>query len=120
MDYNYYTQESMKDRKLSDLQNDRAFLTDAVTFLRSSRKGYSDEDLRSMSAEDVVYDVLEHFRIQGTNEMTMAKDYYFLDNDQVSDKEKQSYGRLMYAFDNSKGEGLLDGGGAKIRDYAEG
>jgi len=120
MDYNYYTQESMKDRKLSDLQNDRAFLTDAVTFLRSSRKGYSDEDLRSMSAEDVVYDVLEHFRIQGTNEMTMAKDYYFLDNDQVSDKEKQSYGRLMYAFDNAKGEGLLDGGGAKIRDYAEG
>jgi hypothetical protein len=110
----------MKDRKLSDLKNDREFLTDAVTFLRSSRKGYSDDDLRGMTGDDIVYDVLEHFRIQSTNEMTMAKDYYFLENDKTKDNEKQSFGRLMYAFDNAKGEGLLDGGGAKIFDYAEG
>jgi len=120
MSFTYYTQESMKDKKLSDLKNDREFLTDAVTFLRSKRKGYSDDDLRAMSGEDIVYDVLEHFRVQSSNEMTMAKDYYFIDDDQTKDAEKQSFGRLMYAFDNAKGEGLLDGGGAKIRDYAEG
>ena len=73
-----------------------------------------------MSGEDVVYDVLEHFRIQSTNEMTMAKDYYFIEDNQTSDMEKQAFGRLMYAFDNAEGEGLLDGTGAKIRDYAEG
>ena len=120
MDFNYYTQESMKDRRMSDLSGDRQFLTDAVTFLSSSRKGYTEDDLRGMSGEDIVYDVLEHFRIQSTNEMTMAKDYYFIESDQTKDKDKQAFGRLMYAFDNAEGEGLLDGGGAKIRDYAEG
>lgn len=120
MDYTYYTKESMKDRKLSDLKNDRQFLTDAVTFLRGSRKNYSDDDLRAMSGEDIVYDVLEHFRVQSVNEVTMAKDYYYLESDATKDAEKQSFGRLLYAFDNAKGEGILDGGAAGIRDYAEG
>ena len=120
MSFTYYTQESMKDKKLSDLQDNKEFLTDAITFLRSSRKGYTDDDIRGMGREQIVYDVLEHFRVQSTNEMTMAKDYYFIDDDQTNEAEKQSFGRLMYAFDNAKGEGLLDGGGAKIRDYAEG
>ena len=120
MSFTYYTQESMKDKKLSDLKDNKEFLTDAITFLRSSRKGYTDDDIRGMDREQIVYDVLEHFRVQSTNEMTMAKDYYFIDDDQTNQAEKQSFGRLMYAFDNAKGEGLLDGGGAKIRDYAEG
>lgn len=116
----YYEQDFMKDKKLSDLKDNEEFLTDALTFLRSKRKNYTEEDLQGMSGEDVVYDVLEHFRIQSTNEMTMAKDYYFIDDDQTQDEEKQAFGRLMFAFDNAEGEGILDGGGAKIRDYAEG
>ena len=120
MSYTYYTQESMKDKKLSDLENNKEFLTDAITFLRSTRKGYTDDDIRAAGKEQIVYDILEHFRVQSTNEMTMAKDYYYLESPETSDKDKQAFGRLMYAFDNAKGEGLLDGGGAKIRDYAEG
>jgi len=119
-DTTYYTQESMKDKKLSDLKDNDAFLNDAITFLKSRRKGYDDEKLSKYTTEDVVYDVLEHFRVMNTNEVTMAKDYYFMDDDNTSDKEKQSYARLMYAFDNAKGEGILDGGFAGIRDYAEG
>lgn len=119
-DTTYYTQESMKDKKLSDLKDNDAFLNDAITFLKSRRKGYDDEKLSKYTTEDVVYEVLEHFRVMNTNEVTMAKDYYFMDDDNTSDKEKQSYARLMYAFDNAKGEGILDGGFAGIRDYAEG
>ena len=119
-DITYYTQESMKDKKLSDLKDNDAFLNDAITFLKSRRKGYDDEKLSKYTTEDVVYDVLEHFRVMNTNEVTMAKDYYFMDDDNTSEKEKQSYARLMYAFDNAKGEGILDGGFAGIRDYAEG
>ena len=119
-DTTYYTQESMKDKKLSDLKDNDAFLNDAITFLKSRRKGYNDETLSKYTTEDVVYEVLEHFRVMNTNEVTMAKDYYFMDDDNTSEKEKQSYARLMYAFDNAKGEGILDGGFAGIRDYAEG
>ena len=120
MSYTYYTKEEMQDRKITDLQKDRGFLSDAVTFLRSKRKGYKDDELRDMSGEDIAYEVLEHFRVQSTNEMTMAKDYYFMEDDQTSERDKQSFGRLMYAFDNAKGEGILDGGAAAVRDYAEG
>lgn len=116
----YYEKDFMQGKKLSDLKDNEEFLTDALTFLRSKRKNYTEEDLQGMSGEDVVYDVLEHFRIQTTNEMTMAKDYYFIDDHQTPEQEKQAFGRLMYAFDNAEGEGLLDAGGAKIKDYAEG
>ena len=116
MSYTYYTEESMKDKKLSDLENNKEFLTDAITFLRSTRKGYTDDDIRAAGKEQIVYDILEHFRVQSTNEMTMAKDYYYLESPETSDKDKQAFGRLMYAFDRAKGEGWLDGGGAKIRD----
>ena len=43
---NYYTPEKMQDKKLSDLTKDRAFLSDAITFLKSDRKGYTDEEIK--------------------------------------------------------------------------
>ncbi len=64
----------MQDKKLSDLKSDPAFLQDAVTFLKSGRKGYTPDDIKDMSANDVVSEVLEHFRYQTTNEVTVAKD----------------------------------------------
>jgi len=120
MSYEYYTQENMTDKKLSDLSNDQYFLDDAVTFLKSRRKNYKDEDFKDMSAGDVVDEVLEHFRYMNVNEVTMSKDYYFMEDAKTPDRERQAYARLMYAFDNAKGEGLLDKGGAAIRDYGFG
>lgn len=120
MDITYYTPEGMKDKKLSDLKDNDAFLTDAVTFLQSSRKGYTAEELSKYTSEDVVYEILEHFRVMNTNEVTMAKDYSFMEDKTTKDADRQAYARLMFAFDNAKGEGILDGGFAGIRDYAEG
>lgn len=116
----YYTPENMQDKKLSDLSKNKEFLTDAYTFLMSERKGWTEEELSTWSNEDVVDEVLEHFRVQSTNEVTMAKDYYYIDDEMVAENEKQSYGRLLFAFDNAKGEGMFDRGGAKVFDYAEG
>jgi len=115
--FSYYTPENMQDKKLSDLKSDPAFLTDAVTFLKSNRKGYTSDDIKDMSANDVVSEVLEHFRYQTTNEVTVAKDIYFMNDDSVDTKHRESFGRLMFAFDNAKGEGLFDRGGEKIGDY---
>jgi hypothetical protein len=118
--YTYYTEENMKGKKVSDLKYNKGFLNDAVTFLKSRRKGWKDDELKQMTADDVVYEVLEHFRIANVNEVSMSKDFYYIKDDNTQEKEKQSYARLMYAFDNAKGEGILDGGFAGVRDYAEG
>jgi hypothetical protein len=118
--YTYYTPENMKNKKVSDLKRNKGFLNDAVTFLKSRRKGWKDDELKQMSADDITYEVLEHFRIMNTNEVSMSKDFYYIKDDKTAEKEKQSYARLMNAFDNAKGEGVLDGGGAAIWDYGFG
>jgi hypothetical protein len=118
--YSYFTPEFMQDKKLSDLKTNKEFLQDGITFLKSGRKGYTDEDIKGMSADDVVSEVLEHFRYQSTNEVTVAKDIYFMNDDSVDIKQRESFGRLMFAFDNAKGEGLFDRGGEKIGDYLGG
>lgn len=115
--YSYFTPESMQGKKLSDLKSNPAFLQDAVTFLKSGRKGYTQDDVKGMSADDVVSEVLEHFRYQTTNEVTVAKDIYFMNDKSVDPKQRESFGRLMFAFDNAKGEGLFDRGAEKIGDY---
>jgi hypothetical protein len=84
----YYTPENMQDKKLSDLSKNKEFLTDAYTFLMSERKGWTEEELSTWSNEDVVDEVLEHFRVQSTNEVTMAKDYYYIDDEMVAEKVK--------------------------------
>ena len=116
--YNYYTAESMQDKKLSDLRTDSAFLKDAVTFLKSKRLEYTDEDLQDMSASDITDKVLEHMRYQSVNERTMYKDYYYLADQTTPTQEREAFSRLMFAFDNAKGEGWFDRGGEKIQDYA--
>jgi hypothetical protein len=115
---NYYTAESMQDKKLSDLRTDSAFLKDAVTFLKSNRLEYTDEDLQDMSASDITDKVLEHMRYQSVNERTMYKDYYYLADETTPTQEREAFSRLMFAFDNAKGEGWFDRGGEKIQDYA--
>ena len=119
-EHTYYTPENMKGKKVSDLKRDPAFLKDAVTFLKSRRKGWTDEELKQLTPEDVSYEILEHFRVMNTNEVSMSRDYYYVKDDKTDEKEKQAYARLMNTFDNAKGEGILDGGFASTRDYAEG
>ena len=116
--YKYYTAESMQDKKLSDLRTEGVFLKDAITFLKSKRLNYTDDDLQDMSASDISDKVLEHMRYQSVNERTMYKDYYYLADQTTPTQEREAFSRLMFAFDNAKGEGWFDRGGEKIQDYA--
>ena len=70
----------------------------------------------------VTNEVLEHFRYANTNEISMAKDFNFVKDEDVPENQRQAYGRLLFAFDNAKGEGLLDGsrGIAAVGDYLGG
>ena len=52
----------MQDKKLSDLRTEGVFLKDAITFLKSKRLNYTDDDLQDMSASDISDKVLEHMR----------------------------------------------------------
>lgn len=115
---NYYTTEAMKDKKLSDLRTDSAFLKDSITFLKSNRLQYTDDDLKDMSASDITDKVLEHMRYQTVNERTMYKDYSFIADNNTPKQEREAFSRLMFAFDNAKGEGWFDRGGEKFQDYA--
>ena len=115
---NYYTTEAMKDKKLSDLRTDSAFLKDSITFLKSGRLQYTDDDLQDMSASDITDKVLEHMRYQSVNERTMYKDYSFIADKNTPKQEREAFSRLMFAFDNAKGEGWFDRGGEKFQDYA--
>lgn len=114
----YYTPERMKDKKLSELEKDKDFLTDAYTFLLSGRKNWTEDELSGLSTSEVVDEVQEHFRLSTMNEVTMGKDFYYVSDEEVPETDKQAYGRLLFAFDNAKGEGILDKG--VIADYAEG
>lgn len=115
---NYYTTEAMKDKKLSDLRTDSAFLKDSITFLKSGRLQYTEDDLQDMSASDITDKVLEHMRYQSVNERTMYKDYSFIADKNTPKQEREAFSRLMFAFDNAKGEGWFDRGGEKFQDYA--
>ena len=115
--YTYYSPEYMQDRKLSELKSNGAFLSDAITFLKSKRGNYTDDEIKKLSADDVVSQVLEHFRYQTMNEVSMSKDFYYMSDTKTPQNEKEAFGRLMFAFDNSKGEGLFDRGIEKAGDY---
>lgn len=118
----YYKEENMKDVKISDLRRNPEFLQDAVDFLTSRRRGYTEEDLADKDGDWVTNEVLEHFRYANTNEISMAKDFNFVKDADVPENQRQAYGRLLFAFDNAKGEGLLDGsrGIAAVGDYLGG
>ena len=45
---NYYTYENAKDIRMSDLYSDPNFQEDAVTFFKSSRKGYTSRDINNL------------------------------------------------------------------------
>ena len=104
---NYHTANSMKNKRMSDIKTNSSFLDDAITFLKSDRLNYKDEDLMEMSASDISDKVLEHMRYQTVNERTMYKDYSFIADDTTPQKDKEAFTRLMFAFDNAKGEGLV-------------
>jgi hypothetical protein len=80
----YYKEDNMRDVKISDLRDNPEFLQDAVDFLTSRRRGYTSEDLADKDGDWVTNEVLEHFRYANTNEVSMYKDYNFVNDDDTN------------------------------------
>ncbi len=89
--YNNYAPEFLN--KDSLLKEDD-FIDDAVYFL-TDRGGYGLEELET---NEQVYDAyMEHFRYQNVNEVTALKDFTYIQDANVEDRER--VGRLMDTFD---------------------
>tara|TARA_Y100000114_G_scaffold102549_1_gene95714 strand:+ start:5411 stop:9328 length:3918 start_codon:yes stop_codon:yes gene_type:complete len=126
-DTEYYNRdsESIKDNTFEDAaKNNDYILNDMITFLKSRRKGYKDEDFggtNGLTKQDVIDEVNEHFRvgIGGVqNLVTMTRDFNFMNDDKNTKEEKDAYSRLMLAFTN-QGE-TTDFNLKKGLDYVEG
>lgn len=121
---NYYTYENAKDIKMSDLYSDPNFQEDAVTFFKSSRKGYTSQDINDLvkdGDENLGKAVMEHMRFgaQGmANMWTVGKDSnWFLDDSNPEEKEaRDAFARLVLAFKNTQDE---KGSIEKYLDYGE-
>jgi hypothetical protein len=105
-------------KKLSDLKADPRFQQDMVNLFRSRRYGYGVDKIKEKGVDGLFTDFAEHMRYQDTNEYTAARDLFFVkDEENTSEKERNSFGRLMLAWDNSEGEDMSFG---KALDYAQG
>lgn len=121
MEIDYYTKKNIGSKTLRDAakENDQILL-DMIRFLRSDRKGYSDEKLESMTTDEIIDDVNEHLRagIESImpNAFTVAKDFSFQKDDLLPEEDKVAFSRLTEAFKNSDSEST---GYKKALDYAE-
>jgi hypothetical protein len=112
----YYN--AVRGKKLSDLKEDSAFQQDMVNLFRSRRYGYSVDKIKEKGVDGLFEDFAEHMRYQDTNEYTAGRDLFFVkDEENTSEAQRNSFGRLMLAWDNSEGEDMSFG---KALDYVQG
>jgi hypothetical protein len=105
-------------KKLSDLKEDTKFQQDMINLFMSRRYGYSADKVKEKGVDGLFKDFAEHMRYQDTNEYTAARDLFFVkDEENTSEAQRNSFGRLMLAWDNSEGEDMSFG---KALDYAQG
>tara|TARA_R100001015_G_C4635324_1_gene204678 strand:+ start:3972 stop:8129 length:4158 start_codon:yes stop_codon:yes gene_type:complete len=114
--------DTLKDRTFAEAARDNTnMLLDMYTFLKSQRKGYTQDELEKMDLDDIIGEVNEHFRVGmggAQNIVTITKDFNFLKDEKNTDAEKEAYSRLYEAFTN---QGEQEGFSfEKITDYAEG
>lgn len=109
--------EEVKDKKITDIKENKEFQRDLVRFMSSSRKNYSVDELREKGVDWMLNEYVEHMRGQDNNEATAVKDLYFARDDEAREEDRAAFGRLMMAWDASDGAGTgkLRGAG----DYAE-
>ena len=110
--------DRVKDGSFLDLVDDKEFQTDLVRFFSGGRYNMSQDEMREIGIEGLANKFVEHMRIQEWNEVTAMKDYNYVINKDLHRAGKESFGRLMSAWDNSDevGSGFWTGAG----DYFEG
>ena len=98
-----------------ELVNSDTFMDDARGFLLD-RVGEKAEDLVD---KDKVYDkFIKHFRYQNVNEVTAINDLIYAQN--ADDDRKQSFARLIDAFDKSESPDSAGDYATAVTDYAAG
>lgn len=104
-------------KTIDELRNDTNFQQDLVTFFQSARHGYSGDKIRERGVSGLMEDFAEHMRYQENNEVSALRDLYFASGrDEGTQDQRDAFGRLMTAWDNSSGtEMSLD----KAIDYVE-
>lgn len=104
-------------KTIDELRNDANFQQDLVTFFQSARHGYSGEKIRERGVSGLMEDFAEHMRYQENNEVTALRDLYFASGrDEGTQGQRDAFGRLMTAWDNSDGTEMSFG---KAFDYVE-
>ena len=106
-----------EDYDFLSLQEDEDFQLDLVKFFSGGRYKMSSGEMRERGIEGLSKDFVEHMRGQSWNEVTAAKDLNYVLNKDYDEKGKQSFGRLMKAYDSSEAVGgnTMDG----VGDFAE-
>ena len=104
--------EKMEGRKFNELVADPEVQKDLVRFFTSSRYNYGREEIQELGPEGLMDKFIDHMRWQDTNEATVARDFYFVQQEQDKDEVAlDAFGRLTQAWDRSEGAGtgVLDG-----------
>ena len=96
-----------------ELASDSDFIADATYFLRE--RGGVDE---LMTKDEVIDKFMEHMRFQNTNEITALRDLEYAQN---ADRQgKQTFARLIDAYDRIDDLEEVDDYGRMMLDYAQG
>lgn len=91
-------------KTIDELRDDASFQQDLVTFFQSDRHGYSGDKIRERGVDGLLEDFAEHMRYQENNEVSALRDLYFASGkEDASQGQRDAFGRLMAAWDNSSG-----------------
>lgn len=109
--------QKAQDNSFMDLLDDKDFRIDLVRFFSGGRYKYTKDEMREIGFEGLAKQFAEHMRSQSWNEVTALKDLNYANNPDVHRQGKESFGRLIQAWDGSESAGT--GFGTAVGDFAE-
>ena len=103
--------------KFKDLTEDEDFQSDLKSFFQGGRYNLSDAEIAEAGREGMRDKFIEHMRFQSWNDFTAVKDLNYVKNPKYNPDGKESFGRLIQAWDTSEeaGTGILSG----LGDFTE-
>ena len=106
-----------EETSFTSLIDDDEFKSDLVKFFSGGRYQYSNEEMLERGFDGLAKDFVEHMRYQSWNEVEAVRDLAYVNNKDYNVKGKESFGRLMQAYDISDSAGVGIGQGA-VGDFA--
>ena len=109
--------DGVEEKDFTSLVENEDFKKDLVRFFRGDRYEYSDKDLNEKGFDGLANDFAEHMRFQEWNDATAIKDLNYINNKEANPTSKESFGRLIQAWDSSAGAGT--GYGTATLDFTQ-